>query len=89
MAKPTEENFNKLSTEDLLKKKKSITFVTGLLAGMLGVLLVMSIFLIIKKGLSNVSLAVVPFALSPILFLNYTTLSKINKELERRNKHDF
>ena len=79
------ENFSELTTEDLIKKKKPITIVTGMLAGMLTVLLVMSILLIVRDGLAYLGLAVIPLALSPILFMNYYTVSNINKELKSRN----
>lgn len=77
------ENISELKTEYLIKKRKTILTVTGMLAGMLVVLFVMGIFLSIKKGFS--ALVVVPFGLLPIVILNYNEVSKINKELTSRN----
>jgi LytS/YehU family sensor histidine kinase len=79
------ENFSELTTEELIKKKKTTTMVTGVLAGMLTVLLVMAILLIIDKGFSYLGLAVVAIALSPVLFMNYNQVSNINIELKSRN----
>lgn len=80
-------DFSNLTTEDLKNKKKTFTFVTGLLAGMLITLLVLVAILIIQKGFSAVSMSliVIPIALSPILIINYGQISLINKELESRN----
>lgn len=77
------ENISELKTEYLVKKKKTILTVTGMLAGMLVVLFIMGILLSIKKGFS--ALVVVPFGLLPIVILNYNEVSKINKELTSRN----
>lgn len=78
------ENFSELTTEELIKKKKTTTMVTGVLAGMLTVLLIMATFLAITQGLTGVSLIAVALALSPILFMNYTIVKKINEELKSR-----
>ena len=59
--------------------------VTGLLAGMLTVLLIMATFLAIKQGATGISLIAVALSLSPILILNYGTVKKINEELKSRN----
>ena len=79
------ENFSNLTTESLIKKKKATTMVTGVLAGMLTVLLIMATLLAIKQGLIGVSLIGVALALSPILFMNYNTIKQINEELKSRN----
>lgn len=77
------ENFQILSTNDLIKKKKSLSFVTGILAGILIVLLISAISLSIKNGFS--ALVATPFALSPILIMNYQLIKKIKEELKSRN----
>ncbi|GAB3729379.1 hypothetical protein GCM10028816_24840 [Spirosoma lituiforme] len=56
------------------------------MAGALSVLLVMVVILASKKGLgaTSISLGVIPFALLPILFLNWNSLKAIKKELNAR-----
>lgn len=79
------ENFSELTTAELIKKKKTMTIATGVLAGMLTVLFIMATFLAIKQGATGFSLIAVAFGLSPILFLNYSSIKKINEELKSRN----
>ncbi|WP_332369312.1 redox-active disulfide protein 2 [Spirosoma telluris] len=57
-----------------------------MLAGALSVLLVMVVLLAIKKGLdgTSIGLGVIPFALMPIVFLNWNNLKEIKKELNSR-----
>ncbi|SFF28956.1 redox-active disulfide protein 2 [Spirosoma endophyticum] len=76
--------FSQMSVEKLQQQAKTIKLVTGMLAGMLAVLLVMAILLSIKKGFSP--LVVVPFALLPIVIINVNSLKQIKKELESRGK---
>ncbi|GAB3796317.1 hypothetical protein GCM10028819_13700 [Spirosoma humi] len=71
-----------MSIEKLQRQAKTIKVATGTLAGMLLVLLVMAIFLSIKKGFS--ALVIIPFALLPILITNVNSLKQIKKELESR-----
>jgi len=78
------ENFSELTTEELIKKKKTTTMVTGILAGMLTVLLIMATFLAIKQGATGISLIAVALGLSPILFINYNSIKTINAELKSR-----
>lgn len=75
-----------MSHEALLKQKKTIQLVTGMLAGALLTLLVMVVLLASEKGLqaTSISLGVIPFALMPILFLNWNNLTAIKKELNSR-----
>ena len=80
------ENFSDLSTEDLLKRQKTINPLTILLIGTLVVLLVLSIFITIKKGFT--ALLVVPFALSPIAILNLNNLKSIQKEINSRKNQN-
>jgi hypothetical protein len=83
--KIAKENFSNLTTEDLIKKKKATTMVTGVLAGMLTVLLIMATLLAISQGLTGVALIAVALSLSPILFMNYNSIKTINAELKSRN----
>ena len=79
------ENFSELTTEVLIKKKKTTTMVTGFLAGLLTVLLIMAILLTIKDGLTGFGFIAFVLALSPILFINYSSIKTINEELKNRN----
>jgi uncharacterized membrane protein len=83
--KIAKENFSNSTNEDLIKKKKATTMVTGLLAGMLTVLLIMATFLAITQGLIGVALIAVALSLSPILFINYNSIKTISAELKSRN----
>jgi cobalamin biosynthesis protein CobD/CbiB len=76
--------FSEMSVEKLHQQAKTIKVATGTLAGMLLVLLVMAIFLSIKKGFS--ALVVIPFALLPIVVINVNSLKQIKKELESRGE---
>ncbi|GAB3029640.1 redox-active disulfide protein 2 [Spirosoma pulveris] len=80
------QKIEEMSNEALLKHKKTTELATGMLAGVLSVLLVMVVLLAIKKGLdaTSISLGVIPFALMPILFLNWNSLKAIKKELNSR-----
>jgi formate/nitrite transporter FocA (FNT family) len=77
-----------MTEQELLKQHKAIQLVTGILAGMLITLLVMVVLLVVKKGFDGVSmgLGIIPFALSPILLLNWNTAKEIQKELDFRKK---
>lgn len=79
------EDYSNLETEDLIKKKKTFILVSSILAGMLIVLLILSIFVTIKNGKFS-ALTIIPFALSPIVFLNFSQVKLINRELELRKK---
>ncbi|MFD2717657.1 redox-active disulfide protein 2 [Hymenobacter monticola] len=77
------EDLKTLSSEELLKRQKTIKLVSGALAAMLLILLVMGISLTIQKK-RFVSLIVIPFSLLPILMLNLTIFKKIKDELYLR-----
>ena len=77
------ENYTELKTANLRKTKKSLTTLTGLLAGALIVLFVMAVLSFIKKGFT--ALVIIPLALLPILILNFSQITAINKELKNRN----
>ena len=76
-------NFSNLTTEDLIKKKKSTTFSTGLLGGVLIALLVTTILETMNKGAT--ALLAIPFALLPILIKSYSQVKSMDKELKNRN----
>lgn len=72
------DNYSEMSTEDLQKRLKTTTFVTGLLAGSLIVLLGLNAYLYFLKKDSTVNW-ITPFALSPILFIIWNTSIKSKK----------
>lgn len=78
---------SEMSNDELLRQQKTVQLVTGLLAGMLTALLVLVLILSIKKGPgpTSIALGVIPFALMPIVFLNWNHLKEIKKELSSRN----
>ena len=80
------ENFSDLSTEELLKRQKTIKPLTILLIGTLILLFVLSLFITIKKGFT--ALLVVPIALSPIAILNLNNLKNIQKEINSRKNQN-
>ena len=73
-----------LSNEELLKKKKTTRFATGMLIGVLGSLFVLNLINIIN-GKQNWGAIIVPVALMPIVFTSYKSLKEIEKELKLRN----
>jgi len=75
------ENFSELTTAELIKKKRTTTRLTGVLAGALTVLLILAI----KQGATDFNSLAVALGLSPILFLSYSSIKKINEELKSRN----
>jgi Na+-transporting methylmalonyl-CoA/oxaloacetate decarboxylase beta subunit len=81
--KMKKENYAELTTEDLISKKKLLGVATGTLLGALMVLLIITILLMVKKGFTP--LFIIPFALSPILVMNFSQMSVISKELKSRN----
>lgn len=77
------ENLGDLTKEDLIKKKKQTSLTTGLLAGVLTALLVVTTWQTINKGFT--ALLIVPIALLPILFESYKSIGDIDNELKSRN----
>lgn len=79
-------NLQEKSTEDLLKRKKITQFVTGMLAGMLTVLVIMAVLLGYKKGFSMaLPFFIIPLGLLPILIINFNDVKATQKELQIRN----
>jgi len=75
-------NFKEMTSEELVKTKKSLKTVTYLFGVVLLFLFGLNIFLVANKGFSASN--VIPIALLPIFILNMNTLKEIKKELEAR-----
>ncbi len=73
-----------MSDEELLKKQKLTSTVTGILAGMLLLLLILATYISLTKGFS--ALIVIPIALSPTLMMNFKTVKDIKQELKSRGQ---
>ncbi|MGJ1198637.1 redox-active disulfide protein 2 [Sphingobacterium spiritivorum] len=78
------ENLKEMSDEELLKKKRITSTATGVLAGMLLLLLILATYISLTKGFS--ALIVIPIALSPTLILNFKTIKEIKLELKSRGQ---
>ena len=78
------QNFSELSTEDLIKKQKTMSAMMGLLLGALTliVLFIITRYEPINKGLTP--LLAIPVALLPLLIICYRQLNSVNKELKSR-----
>lgn len=80
------QKIQEMSNEALLKRKKSTEAVTGALAGLLTVGIIMALFLWFEKGSSVALPLLVTFlALSSIVWINITDLRSVKKELQTRN----
>ena len=78
------ENFSELSTEELIKKKKTMTFTIGLVVG---VLTVMSIITISQNDIGVTPLLVVAFINLPVLIWCNSQVNSMNKELKIRKSN--
>lgn len=77
-----------MSSEALLKRKKTTEVATGTLAGLLTILLVAALFLCFNKQSSvGLPLLVVPLSLSSILLININEVKAVKKELQAREAH--
>jgi Mn2+/Fe2+ NRAMP family transporter len=74
-------NLSDYTNEELIKREKTTTILTYMLAGSILLLFILNI--INKKRV--VSSMAVPFALLPIVMLNSKSLKDIKKELKNRN----
>ena len=76
-----------LTNEELLKQKKILSTASGAFAGALSILIIMIILLVLKSGITTVTMAlsIIPIALLQIVFSNLSQLKLIKKELENRN----
>ncbi len=79
-------NFAEMDVELLQKQKKTITSLTGLLIGMLIILLIVGVYISFNKGFSI--FIIIPFTLFPIVAINLNNLKEINKELKSRKNID-
>jgi hypothetical protein len=73
---------NGMTNEELQTNKKTALVITWMLTTMLFILLGMGIDTSINKGFS--ALMAIPFALSPIVILNFKRIKEINEELKIR-----
>lgn len=73
---------NGMTNEELQTNKKNAQVITWMLTAMLLILLGMGIYTSISKGFS--ALMAIPFALSPIVILNFKRIKEINEELKIR-----
>jgi hypothetical protein len=71
-----------MTDEELQTNKKTALVITWMLTTMLFILLGMGIYTSISKGFS--ALMAIPFALSPIVILNFKRIKEINEELKIR-----
>lgn len=74
--------FSEMTTEELIKKQKTLKTVNSIFAVVLLMLFALNVYIVLRKGFSAMN--VVPVALLPILFLNINNLKEIKRELESR-----
>lgn len=80
-------DYSRFTSKELEKQIKTIRFVTGLLAGMLIVLLGITLYDSISQSKLN-PLLVSPIALSAIIPINMKRIREIKRELERRQPNN-
>ena len=73
---------DEIATEDLHKSVKTVKTITGLLLGELIVLLILSLYITINKGFT--ALLIIPFALFPIVIVNYISMINLKNEIKLR-----
>ena len=78
------------TTEKLEGELRGLKIITGALIGLLGVLLIVCIYGLLKKNDNGVfsALIVMPIALSAIIPVNFGNMKKIKTELESRNNQN-
>ncbi len=79
--------YDKWTTEQLQKQVKNLKFATGLLAGILLVLLIATSYISVSEKRFH-PLLITPVALSAIIPLNFKRVRDINNEIDRRNNSD-
>jgi uncharacterized membrane protein len=77
------QNLSAETTENLLKKRKISVTVSSVLTGMLLTLLALTAYICFTNGFTP--LVIMPFTLSPIVYLNYIQIKSIDQELQNRN----
>jgi fructose-specific phosphotransferase system IIC component len=78
-------DFSDVTTEDLIKKKKSTSFVTGLLAGCIIAYSFIAIFQIINEGFTPI--LIIPFVSLPVLIIIYKQVKSMDQELKSRESN--
>lgn len=77
-------SLTEMSTDELIKNKRTTSIITGSLAGMLIILFAQSIYTWSIEGFTNS--VIIPLALSPIVFSNLKKIKEVKRELEMRRK---
>jgi len=77
-------NLQNLPKEELLKKEKSLKFVTGLLMGFAIVIYAVAIFLTIRGGAKVTALIICGLAISALLPMQYKNIKSIREEISQR-----
>jgi hypothetical protein len=75
-------NWTKLSIDELKQKEKVLKIVLSMFVGVLTVLIGVLVFTIIYKGMTP--LLAVPFALLPLLLFSLKSLKDIRAEIQAR-----
>ena len=77
-------SLSEMSSDEIIKNKKTIGAATAALAGLLLFLLILSIYKWMTKDFTLQ--VVVPLALSPIVFLNIKKIKEMKRELQSREQ---
>ena len=75
-----------MTTEDLIRRKRSTSFAAGLLAGAIIISFIIMILQIINKGFT--ALIIIPIASLPILSIMYNQVKSMNQELKNRKLNE-
>ena len=78
-----ENDLSKLTVEQLKQRLKPLTFITGVLTGVLLLLLGITIYKSLASGQMTPLLAT-PIALSPIAIANFVRIGRLKKEMKSR-----
>ena len=78
-------DYSKWTKEKLQKQLKSLKFATGLLAGLLIVLLVVTLYLSVKDNEIK-PLLITPIALSVIIPINFKRMKEMKQEIASRGQ---
>ncbi len=78
------QDLQSLPLEELLKKEKTLKFITGILTGFAIVLYGVAIFFTIKGGMKVTTLMVCALAISALLPKQYQSIKSLRAEINRR-----
>lgn len=78
------EDYSKISLEELKKKEKSAQLATSLLIGMIIVQFIVGVFLTMTQGFSVFT--IMPAIFLPIAVLSYNNLKKIKEAIASKNR---